>query len=379
MVKVKIRTSTIKDAAAFAEHWVAILELREDLGLTDDVLLNPLNFLATTDDTRRSFSVACWREDRLIGMLYATQHFVKGLGTGYVIGGDFSGRGLVLCAAADENTVLKESMRTMAAEGIHSLHLRFLPQDQARFALNGISMRFLDAVIPGDRLQLKPDFEEFLGTLGKHTRRNIRACIRKTEAVGITFIPALSKEEYKVGVECLNAAADFSADALRLAKDERLLALYGGGQRFGLRDMGGNLIAVLCGFRRGDRFHLLTQLNDARFERLSLSLVLRAYAVEHLILSGHTELQFMGGSSLSLGRYCQPEAYRSIFADKKIGLAAAAKLLCSRIVRLIARMGRPVPEILTAVCNGYLEEWRLSDRTALRPAAMLMQQSNMLK
>jgi hypothetical protein len=265
-------------------------------------------------------------------------------------------------------------MKRMIADGIHSVHLRFLPRDNSKLALRGLGMKFLDASIPGDRMELKSSFEEFLGGLGKHTRRNVRACTRKTEAAGIEFVPSLKKQEYEDAVARLNAETDFPADPLRLSRDERILELHGGGERMGLRGPDGKLIAVMCGFRLGDRFHLLTQLNGACYERFSLSLVLRGYAVERLIKTGCRELQFMGGSSLSFGRFCQPETYRSIFVDKKIGFPAAVKRLCSTAVRLISRTGRPVPETLAVLASGYLEEGQLSDRTALRPAAMVLQQ-----
>ena len=371
---IKVRTTMLKDAAAFAGIWDEIASLREALDVGHDALLSPLHFLAATDDTRRSCSVACWRGDGLIGVLFATEHHMKGLRTGYTIGGDYSGRGLLLCAPADETLVLKECMKRMIADGIHSLHLRFLPSDSRRFMLRGLGMKFLDALIPGDRMQLKPSFEEFLATLGKHTRRNVRACTRKAEAVGIQFAPFVDKNEYLAAVARLNAETDFPADALRLARDERVLELHGGGERLGLRGTDGTLIAVMCGFRLGSRFHLLTQLNDAGYERLSLSLVLRGYAVGHMIDTGYTELQFMGGSSLTFGRFCQPETYRSIFVDKRTGLASAVKRLCGTTVRLITRTGRPVPETLAVLASGYLEEWQLSERTALRPAAMILQQ-----
>jgi hypothetical protein len=374
VVKADLLTRTLRDAAAFVPHWDEIHQLRRDLSVESDVLLNPLHFLAATDGTRRSCSVACWRSGRLIGVLYATEHCVKGLGTGYAVGGDYSGRGLLLCSAADEQDVLTACMERIFRDGVHSLHLRLLPRERTRFALPGMKVKFLDAVIPGDRLLLKPTFQEFLGSLGRHTRRNVRACTRKTQAAGIEFVPSLSREEYESAVARLNAETDFPADPLRLARDERLLALHGGGQRFGLRDAGGKLIAVLCGFSLGARFHLLTQLNDLGFERLSLSLVLRGAAIGHLIETGHTELQFMGGSSLSFGRFCQPENYRSIFVDRDSGLAAAVKRLCSAWVRLTAGPGTPVAETLAFLCSGYLECSRLSDRTALRPAAMVMRQ-----
>ena len=374
MLNAKVRTTSIKDACAFVEVWHEIASLRESLGVRHDVLLNPLHFLTSTDDTRRSCSVACWRGDRLIGLLYATEHHLRGLRTGYAIGGDFSGRGLLLCSPAEEHLVLKESLKRMIADGIHSLHLRFLPTDTSKFALRGLGLKFLDALIPGDRLQLKPAYEEFLSSLGKHTRRNIRACTRKTEAAGIAFVPSLERDEYAAAIERLNSETDFPADPLRLARDERILELHGGGERMGLRGPEGTFIAVMCGFRLHNRFHLLTQLNGAFHERLSLSLVLRGHAIEHLIATGYTELQFMGGSSLTFGRFCQPETYRSIFVDKKGGIAAAAKHICSSAAWLISRTGRPVPETLAVLSSGYLEERRLSERTALRPAAMLFEQ-----
>ncbi len=370
----KYRTEILREAADFVRHWDELNTLRDIAKARTDVLLDPIHFLASTDSARRSCSVACWREQRLIGVLYATEHYFRGLGSGYAIGGDFTGRGLLLCAPEDEACVLKEGVQRIVADGVHSLHLRFLPRDYTRPSLKGLKMKFLDAVIPGDRIALKPTFEEFLAGLGKHTRRNVRAYMRKTAEAGIEFVPLLTRDQYEAGVVRLNAGSSFPAESARLQRDERLLALHNG-QRFGLRAADGTLVSVLCGFRRGDRFHLLTQLNDATHERLSLSLVLRGYTIGHLIETGHRELQFMGGSSLSFGRFCEPQAYRSIFIDKKRGAAAWAKQMGSSIVDMMIRMGRPIPEGLAILCNGFLEERSLSQRTALRPAAMLFQQN----
>jgi hypothetical protein len=348
------------------------------VGVEDDVLLNPLHFLAATDDSRRSSSVACWQGDRLIGLMYTTEHYVHGIRSGYAIGGDYSGRGLLLCRPEYEAAVVKSSIEEMVTHGIHSLHLRLLPRDDSKAVVTGMDMRYLDARIPGDRMALRSGFDEFLSTLGKHTRRNVRYYTRKAKAAGIKFVPFLTKEEYAAGVARLNEGTTFPAEPLWLARDERLLELHEGGQRLGLRGPDGNLVAELCGFSHGRRFHVLRQLNDARLERLSLSTVLRGYCVEHLIGSGHTELQFMGGTSLSFGRFCVPQVYRSIFVDKKKGVSAAAKRLSSKIVQLTALMGRPVPETLKLICNGHLEEWRLVERTALGPARVAFPERSIL-
>lgn len=376
-----VRSEVLRDAPAFSRYWSAINELRFAMGFASDVLLNPIHFLASTDDQRRSCSVAVWRGEELIAILYATQHYARGIATGYAIGGDFSGRGLLICSPANERLVLREAMRRMSDEGVHSMHLRLLPREetfQGFFTpvlapVRGLKMKILDAVIPGDLLHLGEDFEEFLGGLGKHTRRNIRAYIRKTEQAGIVFAETITKDEYGRAVKRLNSEADFPADPLRLERDERLLGLHHG-ERIGLRSADGTIIALLCGFRKDGRFHLMTQLNDAKYERFSLSLVLRAYTSRYLIEGGVTSLHFLGGSSLSFGRYCEPETYRSIFVDRRTGVAAIFKTLVSSCVHLMRRMERPVPERMAMLCGGNLDDQLLAERTVLRPAAMLMRQ-----
>jgi hypothetical protein len=368
-----IETRFLRNASDFALCWPEIQSLRRKLNVESDVLLNPVHFLASTDDTRRPCSVGCWRGTRFLGLLYATEHFVRGLGIGYAVGGDFTGRGLLLCAPEDEAAVLKAAITRMVSEGIHSFHLRLLPKDQSRFAMKGLDMKFLDALIPGDRIALKSDFEEFLGGLGKNTRRNVRAYTRKTEELGISFIEELNENQYADAVVRLNARSQFPADDLHISRDERLLALHRGGERMGLRSPEGVLISVLCGFRQGNRFHLLTQFNDRNYERLSLSLVLRGHMMKHLIECGVLELQFMGGSSLSFGRFCEPQTYRSLFIDKKTGVAAALKQSCIKLIAIMTSLGRPVPEALAVICNGLLDESTLSSRTVLKPASIVFE------
>jgi hypothetical protein len=367
----QMRAESWKDARSFVQHSEKISQLRSELGCADEVLLDPLHFLTSTDDTRRSCSVACWHEDQLVGLMYATEHTVRGVRTGYAIGGDFTGRGLLLCKPEFESDVITASVKQMTLDGIHSLHLRLLPRTSAKPVIRGMKIHCLDGLITGDRLMLAPNFDQFLGTLGKHTRRNVRSYMRKSKEAGITFAGLLTPEDYQAGVERLNANATFRADPLRLERDERLLTFHSGAGRFGLRSADGDLVAVLCGFSHGKRFHLLTQLNDVGLEHLSLSMVLRGYLMQHLIESGHTELQFIGGSSLSFGRFCSPLQYRSVFADKRRGPAAVVKQLCSVVNQLLTGMEKPVPLTLKMICSGHLPESELLGRTTLAPAMLV--------
>jgi hypothetical protein len=367
----QLRTETLRDAQSFVEYWNEIELLRMKLGLEHDVLVAPAHFLTTLDATRRSCSVACWLHEQLLGIVYATEFSLRGLWTGYAVGGDFAGRGLLLCAEELETAVLEAAILHMTSHGIHALHLRLLPRMTDHSTLPGIAMQYLDGLIPGDRMTLAPDFDLFLAGLGRHTRRNIRHYMRKVASIGISFVALLTEEEYQSAVHRLNSDSSFRANVSRLARDERLLALHSGAQRVGLQAANGDFVAVLCGFTSGTRFHLLTQLNDVKLEQLSLSLVLRGLLIKHLIASGHTELQFMGGASLSLGRFCAPENYRSIFADKTVGAAAIMKRLIYRGLTLLDMFDVSPHRASTALCNGYLENARLRERTALAHAALV--------
>jgi uncharacterized membrane protein len=365
----RLRTESLVDARSFARHWEEIRLLRMEAGLEGDVLLDPAHFLCTLDKTRRSCSVACWLEEKLVGVFYVTEFTLLGLRTGYGVGGDFAGRGLILCRSDLEAAVVESSIQHMASSGIHSLHLRLLPRTEVQPALRGMKLQCFDGLIPGDRMPLGQDFEMFLASLGKHTRRNIRNYTRKAASADISFA-VLTQQEYQDGVARLNTDSSFRAEASRLARDERLLALHSGAKCFGLRAKDGTLVAVLCGFTIGTRFHLLTQLNDVNLAHFSLSLVLRGLTIQHLIALGHTELQFMGGASLSLGRFCNPENYRSMFVDKTVGAAAFAKRLACKWLMVGKPAAKPQQRIVGMICNGYLDRGQLLKRTVLAHAAL---------
>jgi hypothetical protein len=55
-------------------------------------------------------------------------------------------------------------------------------------------------------------------------------------------------------------------------------------------------------------------------------------------------------------------------------MAAALKKATGAVVTLTAALQWPIPGALATVCNGNLEEALLSERTALKPAAMLFKQ-----
>ncbi|HEY0758993.1 MAG TPA: GNAT family N-acetyltransferase [Acidisarcina sp.] len=368
------RTSLLGTVASFVDIWPELDQLRSDCRATDDVLLDPVHFLAATSRERRPCSVACWDGQRLAGVLFATEHRVHGFRTGYAIGGDFSGRGLVLCRPEDEAAVIESAVHCIFSHGVHSLHLRMAPRSADSPDLRGLTTKYLtkslEGVIPGDRMNLLSGYEQFLSTLGKHTRRNVRYYTRKAVDAGIQFEPRVDEEEFNRARQRLNREAHFAAAREHLRRDDRLLALHSDSQRMGLRDRSGDLVALLCGFTMQRRFHLLTQWNDPRHEKLSLSLVLRGFAVQHLISRGHNELVFMGGTSLSFGRFCAPHRYCSLLLDRSTGPVRLAKRVLAGYALRRDRAGRPLPYTIETLAGGLLCDARLAVRTALNPASI---------
>ena len=61
-------------------------------------------------------------------------------------------------ASEHERLVLRESIKRLSAEGVHSMHLRLLPRHETVSGVfspvispvKGLRMKILDAVIPGD-------------------------------------------------------------------------------------------------------------------------------------------------------------------------------------------------------------------------------------
>jgi len=365
-----LRMTALSSADDFARISEQLSELRRLAGASEDLHTDPGYFLTCTDAVRRSCSVACWRGESLIGVVYVLQHYVAGVPTGFALAGDYSGRGAVVACPGAARTVVSAAVDHLMTHGIHCLHLRLSPGLGSSVDLGRRRNVQFHEIIPGDRLALAPTYEEFLALLGKHTRRNLRAYTRRAFATGLTFDPAVPEPEYTAAVRRLSEAAEFPIVDRRLARDLRLMHVFHG-DRFALRDANGQIVSALCGFSVRNRFYALSQVNDVHLAQLSLSLVLRGLAIEHLIERGHQELQFMGGTSLALGRFCERLDYSGYFIDRPHWLLSPIKMMAARAVDVMARLGLHVPVALEMMAGTYLATDRLAAHTPLRPAAAL--------
>jgi hypothetical protein len=294
--------------------------------------------------------------------------------TGYAVTGDYSGHGALLAREEDRDAVAQAGVAALLKHGIHSLHLRLSPPLRSEFRIDGLARHRLRDTVPGDRLRLAPTYDDFLGGLGKHTRRNIRHYSRRAQEDGFIFSVDVPAAEYVAGVRALNQVTAFPILERRLARDLRLVRRFGG-QHFALRDARGEIIAALCGFSHNGCFHLLSQVNHAGMPQHSLSLVLRGHTIQHLIVTGHTDLQFMGGTSLMLGRFCEPIEFESLVLDNPRSVFTPLKRMANDVVARRAKSGKPSPVSLEIFAGSFLATERIIDRTPLRPAIALRQKA----
>ena len=74
----------------------------------------------------------------------------------------------------------------------------------------------------------------------------------------------------------------------------------------GLRLPDGTWLSILSGWRRNRVTYIDLQMNDMHFKRESISAVMRAFMLEHEIARKQELINFVGGTSLLLRRYCRP-------------------------------------------------------------------------
>jgi hypothetical protein len=74
----------------------------------------------------------------------------------------------------------------------------------------------------------------------------------------------------------------------------------------GLQMPDGSWLSVLSGWRRKRVTYVDLQMNDKFYKKESISAVMRAFMLEHEIGLGQESINFVGGSSLLLRRYCEP-------------------------------------------------------------------------
>ena len=102
----------------------------------------------------------------------------------------------------------------------------------------------------------------------------------------------------------------------------------------GLRLPDGQWLSLLTGWRRHGVTYVDLQMNDMHYKKESISAVMRAFMLEHEIGRKQELINFVGGSSLLLRRYCEPiEPCTEIFIWKQCLRARFFEMAATRVHR----------------------------------------------
>jgi hypothetical protein len=182
------------------------------------------------------------------------------------------------------------------------------------------------------KLALASTYEGMLAELGPRTRRSLAGKRQQLEkSANVQFIPELAPEQ---SLEAM-LALQFKSTPQRITRfyDARYRLLRANEDFFamGLRLPHGGWLSFLTGWRRHGVTYLDLQMNDMHHKKESISAVMRAFLLEHEIGRKQELINFVGGSSLLLRRYCEPiEPCTDIFIWKPCLRAKFFELAATR-------------------------------------------------
>jgi hypothetical protein len=157
------------------------------------------------------------------------------------------------------------------------------------------------------KLPLESTYEGLLARLGPRTRRSLAGKRQQLEKnTNVKFIPALEPEQSLEVMLALEAKSTPQRVSKFFHARYNLLRINTEFFCMGLRLPDGPWLSILSGWRRNGVTYVDLQMNDMTFKKESISAVMRAFMLEHEIARKQVSINFVGGSSLLLRRYCEP-------------------------------------------------------------------------
>jgi hypothetical protein len=288
----------------------AIRELRLRCGLQDDPTTDPQYFIAANTQSKRVAAVLIRHNHELEACALFFEHCKFGIGLGIMRGGGLIGENFIAGPKALRLHYVQLAAQSLLRHWhIHGVSLSMrVPLDEC-LEVMGPRQRYR---IFSERkvqyqLPLGNTYSAMLAGMGPRTRRSLAGKRRQLETrAQVSFLPSLDP------AQALEAM--LSLRSRTLAK--RITAFYRARYRLlqeapeffsmGMRFPDGTWLSLLSGWRRNRVTYIDWQMNDTHFKRESLSAVMRAFMLEHEIERKQEFVQFIGGSSLLLKRYCRP-------------------------------------------------------------------------
>jgi hypothetical protein len=326
-------------------------------------MLDPEFFLASMSKGWRPRVVAVYSAGDLVGIMYTKERIISGIPTGIVYG-DGSLGGFLLSNPVHQQIAFRVATeRLLASPGIRGARLLILRSsgefDAVRQLIASRSVDGQCSPVESNysplwkfhaHLPLTDTYEQFLEGLGSTTRHNFRYYRRRFEASGNNFVESLSMDELRTVALDLRPKSKFTAQS-RPTDFENCLNMVTATRRplaVGLKHRDGKWLSVLGGWYRPGGAVLRFQCNyDREFDSFSLSTVLRAYLIEHLIRQGLKELVIWGDTGPPLSRYVSYPSTIGVRLDVPTVFWRLARLCMSKVEpRLPSRLA----SVLRWVC-----------------------------
>ena len=306
-----LTTELLFGARALLSALPALRDLRRRCDQEDDLTTDPHYFVAAnTQKNKRVAAVLVRRNGTLEAYVFFVEHCSFGLCLGSFRGGDYMGQGLVVgCEPHRTNYVHLATQALLRHWRTHSISFTGKASLAQSLAVMGtdaprrlISQRDIQHTLP-----LESTYHATLAAMGPRTRRSLAGKRRQLEQTAqVVFLGELKEEQSREAMGQL--ARQSISTRIAAFYDARLQLMREHHDFFcmGLCLPDGTWLSIVSGWRRNGVTYVDLQMNDRRFKKESISAVMRAFLLEHEIDRGQRLINFVGGSSLLLRRYCRP-------------------------------------------------------------------------
>jgi hypothetical protein len=310
-----------------------IRQLRRRCGQEDDLTTEPEYFIAAnTLANRRCAAVLIRQDHELEACVFFYEHCRFGIGLGLFRGGDYIGESLVAGPKEHSLHYVQMATQTLLQQGrAHGISLSIKMPIDTCIALMGPashSRRFCGSEIQ-HKLPLAGTYEGMLASLGPRTRRSLAGKRQQLQkSANVEFLPSLPPDQALSVMQELEHKTMPQRISKFYRARHRLLRAHSDFFSMGLRLPNGSWLSLLSGWRLNGVTYVDMQMNDMHYKKESISAVMRAFMLEHEIARKQTMINFVGGSSLLLRRYCEPiEPCTDIFVAKPGFLSALSEMI----------------------------------------------------
>jgi hypothetical protein len=314
-----------------------IRALRRRCGQEDDLTTEPECFMAAnTLANRRCAGVLIRREQELEACVLFYEHTRLRVGLGLFRGGDYIGESLVAGPEAYRVHYVHLATEALLKEWrIHGVSLSVKAAPDACQEIMGPASNFrrFSGSMVQHQLPLEGTYEGMLARLGPRTRRSLAGKRQQLEkSANVQFTSALDPEQSLAGMLALETKSMPQRTSKFFHARYRLLQANSDFFFMGLRLPDGQWLSLLTGWRRNGVTYVDLQMNHVDYKKESLSAVMRAFMLEHEIGRKQKLINFVGGSSLLLRRYCVPiEPCTDIFVWKPCLRARFFEMAATRV------------------------------------------------